>query len=138
MVSEDNSIEKGVNKKMTTTLAENKLVSGVWSKEEIELLKTNLPNKGVEEIAAMLGRTLAAVNNKVYKMGLNERKYPCWTDEQVKELAELFPHTTTIALANKLGRSINAVREKAQRMGLKKAADHLQALGRKKINREII
>lgn len=53
-----------------------KLLKGLWSKDEVKLLKKLFPNRKTQEIAAQLGRSLKSVQMKASKMGLKKaRKY---------------------------------------------------------------
>ena len=53
-----------------------KLIKGLWSKDEVNLLKKLFPNRKTQEIAEQLGRSLKSVQMKASKMGLKKaRKY---------------------------------------------------------------
>ncbi len=51
-----------------------KLVSGLWSKDEVKLLKKLFANTRTQEVAGQLGRSLGSVKGKVRQMGLKKSK----------------------------------------------------------------
>lgn len=51
-----------------------KLVKGLWSKSEVNLLKKLFSSKPTAEIAAELGRPTEAVKKKASRMGLRKSK----------------------------------------------------------------
>ena len=50
------------------------LVSGLWSKDEVKLLKKLYPNTITQEVADQLGRPLTSVTKKANKIGLKKTK----------------------------------------------------------------
>ncbi len=53
-----------------------KLIRGSWSKEEIQTLKREFPNKPCAEVAQKISRPLYAVKKKAYRLGIYKtRKY---------------------------------------------------------------
>ena len=51
-----------------------KLATGLWSKEDVKLLKKLFPNRKTQEVADQLGRTLKSIKMKASKMGLKKAK----------------------------------------------------------------
>ena len=51
-----------------------KLVTGLWSKDEVKQLKKLFPNRTTKEVADQLGRSLRSVMGKAEKMGLKKSK----------------------------------------------------------------
>ena len=121
--------EAGGSGEENRSTVENVGNKGLWMDDEIRILKKLGVKVRPEEIAGQLGRSVAAVRNKIYRMGFNTNKYKSWTEKEVKRLKEEFANKTTRQMAKQLGRSINSVREKGQRMGLKKSKKHLKAIG---------
>ena len=55
-------------------MAKKKLVKGTWTKEDLQFLKKQFPNKTTAAIAAALGRPNDAVKKKASRMGLRKAK----------------------------------------------------------------
>ncbi len=108
---------------------EKKLIKGLWSENEVELLKELFASSTGQEIADQLRRSLPTVRYKAHKMRLKKRGSRRWTQDEVHLLKELFTNRSTREVANQLGRSVNSVREKAHRMGLKKTREYLESMG---------
>ena len=53
-------------------MAKKKL--GLWSKDEIKILKKEFPNKSCEEVAKKLKRPLFAIKRKAYRLGIYKTK----------------------------------------------------------------
>jgi len=51
-----------------------KLVRGLWSKDDVKLLKKLFANRRTQEVADQLGRSLKSVQIKAFKMGLKKTK----------------------------------------------------------------
>ncbi len=51
-----------------------KLATGLWSKDDVKLLKKLFPNRRTQDVADQLGRTLKSVKQKASKMGLKKAK----------------------------------------------------------------
>ncbi len=51
-----------------------KLATGLWSKDDVKLLKKLFPNRTTQDVADQLGRTLKSVEQRAYKMGLKKAK----------------------------------------------------------------
>ena len=57
-------------------MAKRKMKKGLWSREEIRILRREFPGKSCAEVAKKLGRPLYAVKRKAYRMGIYKtRKY---------------------------------------------------------------
>jgi len=51
-----------------------RLIKGLWSKSDLNLLKKLFPNNPTAQIAAKLGRPTDAVKKKASRMGLRKSK----------------------------------------------------------------
>lgn len=51
-----------------------KLTKGLWSKDDVKLLKKLFPNRSTQEVADQLGRSLPSTRNKASKMELKKSK----------------------------------------------------------------
>ena len=51
-----------------------KLVTGIWSKDELKVLKKLFGNTGTKEIAAKLNRKSKSVEARAYSLGLKKTK----------------------------------------------------------------
>jgi len=57
-------------------MAKKKLKKGLWSKEEVQILKKDFPKMSCAEVAKKLGRPLYAVKRKAYRLGVyKSRRY---------------------------------------------------------------
>jgi len=92
-----------------------------WSKDEVKLLKRLFPRGRAREIAKRTGRSLAAVRQKAYSMGIKTRDCRLWPVSEVKLLKKLYPSENTQSIADRLGRSRISIKQKACNIGLKKA-----------------
>ena len=52
-------------------MAKKKVVTGLWSKSEVALLRKLFPSNPTTKVAARLGRSLDTVKKKASRMGLN-------------------------------------------------------------------
>lgn len=55
-------------------MAKRKIVTGLWSKSEVSLLKKLFPSNPTVKVAAKLGRPLESVKKKASRMGLKKTK----------------------------------------------------------------
>ncbi|MHC4538509.1 MAG: hypothetical protein ACYS74_01845 [Planctomycetota bacterium] len=55
-------------------MARKKLLKGLWSKNEVVLLKKLFPSSPTAKVAARLGRSLDTVKKKASRMGLKKTK----------------------------------------------------------------
>lgn len=91
---------------------------GRWSKEEVNFLKESY-NKGVsaKEIGRVLGRTVKAVQKKIYDKGFKSSKR--WTKEQETFLKNNFDILGIDGCADILDRTRSSIFEKATRLNLR-------------------
>jgi hypothetical protein len=59
---------------MAKKKTKKKLIKGLWSKSELNLLKRLFPDNATAKIAAKLGRPTDAVKKKASRMGLRKAK----------------------------------------------------------------
>ena len=95
-----------------------KRVRRPWSEDEIKLLKRLFPSGRARKIAKRTGRTLAAVRQQAYNMGITHRHF--WSADETELLKQLYPNESIRSIADKLGRTEQAVRYRARTIGLKK------------------
>ena len=62
------------NERNHTMAKRKKLVKGLWSKDDVKLLKKLFANRKTQEVADELGRSLRSVMGKAQKMGLKKTK----------------------------------------------------------------
>jgi len=55
-------------------MAKKKLTKGVWTKDDLKLLKKLFANNATADVAAKLGRPTEAVKKKASRMGLRKTK----------------------------------------------------------------
>ena len=79
-----------------------------WSKDEVRLLKMLYPLGRAREIAEQTGRSLAAIRQKAYSMGIRTRDLHPWTTNEVKLLKKLYKDKDIQSIADKLERSLLA------------------------------
>ncbi len=94
-----------------------------WTDKEVALLKELYPECPIPEIAKRLGRTVVAITDKAYYLGVKRKSYPdkLWTAEELQLLRELYPtHKDIQDIAERIGRSPSAVRAKADGLGIGK------------------
>lgn len=85
-----------------------------WTAEETAFLQENwhLP---LEDICMRLDRTVQAVQQRGYSMGLYRRR---WTPKEEEYLQENWGKYSIPAIAKKLGKSVNAIKVRANRLAL--------------------
>ncbi len=74
-----------------------------------------------DEIAKRLGRTVDAVKQRAYSLGLKRKSYleRLWTAEELQMLREQYPTCeSTRELARKIGRPWGSVRQIASNLGI--------------------
>jgi len=76
-----------------------------WTKDEVKLLKGLFPQGRAREIAKRIGRSLTAVRQKAYDMGIKTRESRLWSDSEIRQLKRLYPSENPQSIAGKLGRS---------------------------------
>ena len=55
-----------------------------WSADDVILLKKLFPKGKARQIANQTGRTLDAVKQRAYDMGLKTKKWRLWSDDEIK------------------------------------------------------
>lgn len=109
---------------------------GLWSPTEDQFLRDH-PDWPHKQIAAALGRTTAAVRNRVSTLGLAHRRM--WTSEEVQSLRDAYaaaPGNAAIdlaALARQFDRSRSDVCSKARKLGLTNRSRTLPPSARERI-----
>jgi hypothetical protein len=105
-------------------MAKKRMIVGrIWTAEEMALLKELYPVKPIPELAKMLGRTVPAVVDKAYSLGIRRKSWceKLWTAEELELLRELYPTCeSTRDVAKKIGRAWGSVRQKAFNLGITK------------------
>ena len=105
-------------------MAENKRGLGrKWTADETILLKELYPVRPTAEVAKALGRTIPAVKQRAYMLGLKTKTWcdKLWTAEELELLRELYPNCkSTREVAEKIGRPWGSVRQIASNLGLTK------------------
>ncbi len=102
-----------------------------WSEDEVKLLKKLYPGGRAEEIAERTGRSLTAVRQRAYVMGIKAREDRLWSANDIRQLKRLYPSETAQSIADKLGRAVGAVTAKAYRMGL---TEELRVWSKRELN----
>jgi len=90
---------------------DKKCVRRQWSEDEVKLLKRLFPIGRAREIAKRTGRSLAAVRQRAYSMGITTREYRrrLWSAEEIELLKKLYPNEILRSIADKLRRSEQSV-----------------------------
>jgi len=83
------------------------------------LLKKHYVEKGAEELAQILGRSIKAVTRKANRLRLKRKEKRRWTAQEVSFLKENYGRVPRSELVKKLGRRWRAISLKARRLGLK-------------------
>ncbi|RKY06599.1 MAG: hypothetical protein DRP65_11595 [Planctomycetota bacterium] len=103
-------------------MAKNKRGRGrKWTAKEIALLMELYSECPFDEIAKRLGRTVDAVKQRAYSLGLKRKSYleRLWTAEELQMLREQYPTCeSTRELARKIGRPWGSVRQIASNLGI--------------------
>ena len=92
-----------------------------WTAKEVVLLKELYPECPFDEIAKRLGRSVNAVKQRAYSLGLKRKSYleKLWTAEELRMLREQYPVCeSTRELAKKIGRPWGSVRQIASNLGI--------------------
>ena len=104
----------------------NSEISRGWPEEFVQILR-QYPEKSLEEIAELTGKSANAVRKKLTRIGMYvPKKEPSvppfngipWTEEETKYLSENYPERSVEELCEHLGRNSSSVRNKLSRMGL--------------------
>lgn len=95
-----------------------------WTESEIAYLNANYGRETSDKIAAVIGRSKAAVQQKARALDLSmhfqrDSGGP-WSDDEIAILRRMRPHCFTQEIAKKVGRSRSAVKTKLRDLGLLK------------------
>ena len=85
-----------------------------WTAEEISFLQENW-KQPLEVLSSKMGRSVTAVQNKLYALGLYRRK---WTAEDDDYLSSSWGTTSIPGIAKHLGRTVSAIMNRVQELGL--------------------
>ena len=85
-----------------------------WTAEEISFLQQNW-KQPLEVLSQKIGRSVTAVQNKMYSLGLYHRK---WTAEDDDYLSSSWGTTSIPGIAKHLGRTVIAIMNRVQELGL--------------------
>ena len=93
-----------------------------WTAKEVALLKELYPECPFGEIAKRLGRSVAAVKQRAYSLGLKRKSYlqKLWKPEDIALLKKLYPECPFDEISKRLDRSVAAVNQRAYLLGLKR------------------
>jgi hypothetical protein len=93
-----------------------------WLPDEMDdLVAMFLADRPIGDIADRLGRTRAAVQTRIYELGLRRNSTQPWTEQDDSELSMRYGNEPTAAVAQSLGRSCSAVYARASILGLSEA-----------------
>ncbi len=85
------------------------------------LLKKLYPNNSASDIAKRIGRSVSAVTQKAFTLGLRKTDpYPIWSKKELNLLKKLYRSRTAKEVADRIGRPLQAARKKIFILGLKK------------------
>lgn len=104
-------------RKLTKPLGERSS-SRAWTPEEKKEFLRLYPATPARELAAMLGRSVQAIEGYAAKFGI--KREPPWTPEMDAELERCYARTPTRRIAEQLGRSVTAIRARARALRLRK------------------
>ncbi len=100
---------------------------GPWTEDEDTKLR-ELAHRQASDIAALLGRTIAAVRNRLIHHGLAATRVaskgrrlggkPSWTAEEDEVLRSLYGTMPNLEVAQRIGRTKSAVWKRANQLGL--------------------
>ena len=91
-----------------------------WRPDEDAFLRDRFYSMPRAELAAALGRTVPAVNQRASVIKARRSAEPRWTAADVEALKALFHVETQPVIAARLGRSVVGVKIKARRLGLRR------------------
>ena len=92
-----------------------------WTLIEDQIIRSEWTRRPVDEVAAMVGRSIKAVQIRASKLGVKKDHYGIvWTDEQLKLLRDFFPTMFNRPLAIWIGVSMRTLIRKARELGLEK------------------
>lgn len=85
-----------------------------WTAEEVSFLQKNW-RRPLAELSEKLGRSIQAIEQKGYALGLYHRK---WTAEDDEYLSSSWGTTSIPGIAKHLGRTVSAIMNRVQELGL--------------------
>lgn len=91
-----------------------------WAPEEDTYLREHIKKQSREEIAAALGRSVGAIDDRCHALDVHSRK---WSQGEIEYIMDGWGKTSIPEMAKKLGRSVEAVKLKAGRLGLGRHLD---------------
>lgn len=91
-----------------------------WTIQDIIFIKENHRKKSVADIASTLGRTYAATQHKIARLGLSKDKKleVCWQPWQDQILRDEYGFIPTKELIKKIGKSERAIYQRVSDVGL--------------------
>lgn len=108
-----------------------------WTKKEVQILRRMYRTSRNQEIATKLGRTLAAVDTKIRKLGLSQTpKVYRWTDEHIEYVRKNYYEIPIDLIAQQLGRSVEGVRKMAHKSGISRTGSGHKSKKREWTDRE--
>jgi len=93
---------------------------GLYSKQEIAVLKKEYPAVSAVTLAAKMKRSLVSVQRQLRKMGIGRRKNSGWTPAQLKLLRKIYKDTAIWQIANRLDKTPSEIKRKAADLHLRK------------------
>ena len=100
-----------------------KTIRRPWSPRETELVEKLYPIDGPFKLSKKLARSIPAVKQRAYSMGLKRKghnRYCQWQADELRLLKKEYPNANSIKLAKRIGRPLSAVRQMAYELGLTK------------------
>ena len=87
--------------------AKQGLRAGLWSEDEVKLLKELYGKKDAQYIADKLGRPLGSVTRKACNIGIT-RTFIAWSSQERNLLKKLYGKEKVEDIAKRIGRSVSA------------------------------
>lgn len=92
-----------------------------WTLMEDQIIRSEWARRPADEVAAMVGRSIKAVQIRASKLGVKKDHYGIvWTPDQLKLLRDYFPTMFNKPLAKWIGVSLRTMIRKARELGLEK------------------
>jgi hypothetical protein len=89
-----------------------------WTKKEEKIIQKYFAERGAQEVAAMLGRKVGAVQQRAAKLGIRSTRSRAWTEMERRYLEKKYPQLTAQQIARTLKRSLQSVRAQIHVMKL--------------------
>ncbi len=89
-----------------------------WTKQEEGYIRRHYQTEGAGPVAAALGRSSQAVNDRAKLLGIRSARSRPWTDGELRYLARNYPRRSAEQIAKTLGRSLSSVRGQIHLQGL--------------------